>query len=64
MIIFVDEHEGLVNKLRSIVAQLEYSYEIKQWDQKGVPFFMFLRFTQKNWPAFFLNEKMRLICWY
>ena len=41
MIIFVDEHEGLVNKLRSILAQLEYSYEIKQWDQKGVTFSMY-----------------------
>ena len=28
----------MVDKLRSILAQLDYSYEIKRWDQEGVNF--------------------------
>ncbi len=38
---FIDEDEGLVEKLRSILAQLEYSHEIKEWDKKGIPFSQF-----------------------
>ena len=34
----IDDEEDLVSKLRAILAQLEFSYEIKQWDQKDVPF--------------------------
>lgn len=34
----IDRDESLEDKLRSILAQLEYSYEIRQWDQREVPF--------------------------
>lgn len=30
--------EDLPDKLRSILAQAEYAYRIREWDAKGVPF--------------------------
>ena len=36
------EKESEVDKLRSILAQLDYTYEIKQCDRKGVPFSLFM----------------------
>ena len=30
--------ESKVEKLRSILAQLEYKYQINHWNSKGVPF--------------------------
>ena len=30
--------ESKVEKLRSILAQLEYNYQINHWNSKGVPF--------------------------
>ena len=30
--------ETLLEKRRSILAQLEYSYQIREWTSKGVPF--------------------------
>lgn len=30
--------EELEDKLRSILAQFEYIYQIEQWESKGVPF--------------------------
>jgi len=30
--------ENKLEKLRSIMAQLEYKYQVNTWDAKGVPF--------------------------
>lgn len=30
--------EDIVQKLRSILSQLEYAYQIRNWTSKGVPF--------------------------
>ena len=30
--------ETTVDKLRSILAQMEYSYQVRSWNEKGVPF--------------------------
>lgn len=30
--------EGKLEKLRSILAQLEYQYQVNYWESKGVPF--------------------------
>ena len=37
-----------VEKLRSILAQLEFSMTIKEWDQKGVPFYQYLYVPEKH----------------
>lgn len=34
--------ECLTHKLRSILAQLEYAYEVCKWEAKGVPFRRYL----------------------
>ena len=34
----VGKDESTVEKLRSIMAQLEYTYQINTWHTKGVPF--------------------------
>ncbi len=61
---FIDEDEGLVEKLRSIVAQLEYSQEIKEWDKKGIPFsrFFYVPEVHPETSQHFWNEKMKLMC--
>lgn len=28
----------MIDKLRSILAQLEYSYQVQHWHEQGVPF--------------------------
>lgn len=30
--------ETAIDKLRSILAQMEYSYQVRSWSDKGVPF--------------------------
>ena len=39
---FVHTHagksEGMVAKLRSILAQFEFAYQVHEWESKGVPF--------------------------
>ena len=34
--------ESLVDKLRSIIAQLEFRFIIDEWETKGVPFQIYL----------------------
>ena len=36
--VFVGKDETPVEQLRSILAQLEYAYQINTWQAKGVPF--------------------------
>lgn len=38
IIIHVRQTETDVEKLRSILAQLEYRYEVECWEKNGVPF--------------------------
>ena len=35
---YTGEEETFDDKIRSILAQLEFSHEVKVWDSKGVPF--------------------------
>lgn len=37
-IIPLGQKEETCDKLKSILSQLEYSYQVCLWDQKGVPF--------------------------
>lgn len=37
-LIHAGEEEGKLEKIRSILAQLEYKYQIEYWEAKGVPF--------------------------
>ena len=37
-LIRVGREETKVEKLRSILAQLEYRYQVEYWEMKGVPF--------------------------
>ena len=32
------EEESLTDKLHSILAQMEFTYVVRSWDQQGVPF--------------------------
>ena len=34
----IGKTEERVDMLRSILAQMEYQYRVREWDQKGVPF--------------------------
>lgn len=36
--IYTGSRETTVEKLRSILAQMEYTYKVQTWDKKGVPF--------------------------
>ena len=36
------EEETLHTKMRSILAQMEYTYQIRTWQSKGVPFDIYL----------------------
>ena len=36
--VFPDEEEGDIERLRSILAQLEFQYLVECWEKKGVPF--------------------------
>ena len=36
--LLVGKTERTVDKLRSILAQMEYSYQVRSWSDKGVPF--------------------------
>ena len=36
------EEETLHTKMRSIIAQMEYTYQIRTWQSKGVPFDIYL----------------------
>ena len=36
------EEESLTDKLRSILAQMEFTYVVRSWDQQGVPFRTYL----------------------
>ncbi len=42
----VDDEESVPEKreekLKSILAQLEYTYRVRSWDEKGVPFCAFV----------------------
>ena len=39
---FLGKQEELVDMLRSILAQLEYRRQVCTWDEKGVPFRMYM----------------------
>ena len=47
-----DYTEGLEetyeDKLRSIIAQLEYSYEVCDYDKKGIPFRTYMYVPEKH----------------
>lgn len=34
--------EGLVDKLKSILAQFEFAYQVREWEAKGIPFSTYL----------------------
>ena len=34
----IGKTEERVDMLRSVLAQMEYQYRVREWDQKGVPF--------------------------
>ena len=38
MCITTGEAETITDKMRSILAQLEFKYQILEWERKGVPF--------------------------
>ncbi len=38
LLYYVGKSENQAEKLRSILAQLEFSYQINDWEIKGVPF--------------------------
>lgn len=38
MLQFAGKLETTLEKLRSILSQLQYRYEILEWEKKGVPF--------------------------
>ena len=40
--IYPGKTEGLKEKVRSILAQFEFQYRIRQWEEKGVPFRTYL----------------------
>lgn len=40
--------ENLTDKLKSILAQLEYEYQINMWEAKGVPFKTHMHVAEVN----------------
>ena len=42
LLLYSGEEETLHTKMKSILAQLEYTYQIRTWQSKGVPFDIYL----------------------
>ena len=36
--ILLEKQETVEDKLRSILAQMDYTYTVQKWDEQGVPF--------------------------
>ena len=55
--------EEMVDQLRSILAQLQFKYEIEQYEAKRIPFSTYLYVPEEHpeTKSIFMNEKMRLI---
>ena len=51
VLVYVGKDESKVEKLRSILAQLEYKYEINLWQSKGVPFKDYLYYVPEVHPV-------------
>ena len=42
IIIYTGKSETISEKLKSILAQFEFKYQVQQWESQGVPFNLYL----------------------